>query len=64
MFCEIIRQILKSRAPVHVKLSLFHSVFYPIKRISIAFVRFCFIVPFMYPVAVVLSVSIGVGGRV
>jgi hypothetical protein len=29
-----------------------------------AFVRFCFIVPFMYSVAVVLSVSIGVGGCV
>jgi hypothetical protein len=27
-----------------------------------AFVRFCFIVPLLYPVAVVLSVSIGVGG--
>jgi hypothetical protein len=25
-------------------------------------VRFCFIVPLLYPVAVVLSVSIGVGG--
>jgi hypothetical protein len=29
---------------------------------SMAFVRFCFMVPLMYPVAVVLSVSIGVGG--
>jgi hypothetical protein len=29
---------------------------------SIAFVRFCLIVPLLYPVAVVLSVSIGVGG--
>jgi hypothetical protein len=29
---------------------------------SIAFVRFCFIVPLLYPVAVVLSVSNGVGG--
>jgi hypothetical protein len=29
-----------------------------------AFVRFCFIVPLLYPVAVVLSVSIGVGGCV
>jgi hypothetical protein len=27
-----------------------------------AFVRFCLIVPLLYPVAVVLSVSIGVGG--
>jgi hypothetical protein len=29
---------------------------------SMAFVRFCFIVPLLYPVAVVLSVSIGMGG--
>jgi hypothetical protein len=29
---------------------------------SMAFVRFCYIVPLLYPVAVVLSVSIGVGG--
>jgi hypothetical protein len=29
---------------------------------SVAFVRFCLIVPLMYPVVVVLSVSIGVGG--
>jgi hypothetical protein len=29
---------------------------------SMAFVRFCLIVPLLYPVAVVLSVSIGVGG--
>jgi hypothetical protein len=29
---------------------------------SIALVRFCFIVPLLYPVAVVLSVSNGVGG--
>jgi hypothetical protein len=29
-----------------------------------AFVRFCLIVPLLYPVAVVLSVSIGVGGCV
>jgi hypothetical protein len=27
-----------------------------------AFVRFCFIVPLLFPVAVVFSVSIGVGG--
>jgi hypothetical protein len=27
-----------------------------------AFVRFCFIVPLLYPVALVLSVSIDVGG--
>jgi hypothetical protein len=27
-----------------------------------AFMRFCFIVPLLYHVAVVLSVSIGVGG--
>jgi hypothetical protein len=27
-----------------------------------ALVRFCFIVPLLYPVAVILSVSIGVGG--
>jgi hypothetical protein len=31
MLCEIIRQILISRAPVYIKLSLFHSVLYPIK---------------------------------
>jgi hypothetical protein len=31
MFCEIIRQILKSRAPVYVKLALFHSILDPIK---------------------------------
>jgi hypothetical protein len=29
---------------------------------SMAFVRFCFIVPLLYSVAVVLSVYIGVGG--
>jgi hypothetical protein len=44
------------------ELTLFDSVFYPIKRMSIALLRFCFIVPLMYPVAVVLSVSNGVGG--
>jgi hypothetical protein len=60
--CEIICQILIAWAPVHIKLALFHSVFNPIKRISIAFVRFCFIVPLLYPVEVVLYVSIGVGG--
>jgi hypothetical protein len=31
IFCEIICQILISRAPVYIKLSLFHSVLYPIK---------------------------------
>jgi hypothetical protein len=31
MFCEIIRQIFKSRAPVHVKLALFHPILDPIK---------------------------------
>jgi hypothetical protein len=31
------------------------------KRMSMAFVRFCFIVPLMYPVEVVFSVSIDLG---
>jgi hypothetical protein len=42
VFCEIIRQILKARAPVHVKLALFHSVFYPIKMHIHGFCPFLF----------------------
>jgi hypothetical protein len=42
MFCEIICQILISRAPVHVKLALFHSVFYPIKAHVHGFCAFLF----------------------
>jgi hypothetical protein len=42
MFCEIICQILIARAPVHIKLSLFHSVFYPIKMHIHFFCAFLF----------------------
>jgi hypothetical protein len=42
MFCEIIRQILVARSPVHVKLALFHSVFYPIKTYIHGFCAFLF----------------------
>jgi hypothetical protein len=42
MFCEIIVQILKTRAPVYIKLSLFHSVFYPIKAPIHCFCAFLF----------------------
>jgi hypothetical protein len=64
LFCEIIRQILIAWAPVHVKLSLFHSVFYPIKMHIHGFCAILFYcaIDVMYPVAVVLSVSISVGG--
>jgi hypothetical protein len=58
VFCEI----LISRAPVHIRLSLFYSVFYPIKTHIHCFCAFFLIVPLLHPVAVVLSVSIGVGG--
>jgi hypothetical protein len=42
MFCEIIREILKSRAPVYVKLALFHSIFDPIKAHVHGFFAFLF----------------------
>jgi hypothetical protein len=31
MFCETIHQILRTRAPIQIKLALLHSVFDPIK---------------------------------
>jgi hypothetical protein len=46
MFCEIICQILIARAPVHIKLALFHSVFDPIKahiHCFCAFLFYCYI---------------------
>jgi hypothetical protein len=50
--------MLVSGAPVHMELTLFDYVFYPIKRMLIALLRFCFIVRLLYPVAMVLSVLI------
>jgi hypothetical protein len=49
VFCKIIGQILVSWAPIDMKLTLFDSVFDPIKS-----VRLCIIVSLLYPVAVVL----------
>jgi hypothetical protein len=43
MLCEIIiRQILIVQAPVHIKLALFHSFFYPIKAHIHCFCAFLF----------------------
>jgi hypothetical protein len=42
VFFEIIRQILKARAPVYVKLALFHSIFDPIKAHVHGFCTFLF----------------------
>jgi hypothetical protein len=42
VFCEIIRQILKSWAPVHVKLALFHPILDPIKAHIHGFCAFLF----------------------
>jgi hypothetical protein len=41
-FCEIIHQILKARAPVHIKLALFHPFFDPIKAHIHGFCAFLF----------------------
>jgi hypothetical protein len=60
VFCEIVRQILKTWSPVNFKLALFHPIFDPIKA-HIHGLCFCLIVPLMYPVGVILSVSSGVG---
>jgi hypothetical protein len=62
VFCEIIRQILKARAPIYIKLALFHPIFDQIKLHIHGFCAFRFIVPLLYPVAVLLSVSICLGG--
>jgi hypothetical protein len=62
MFCKIIPQISASWAPINMKLSLFDPVFHPTEAHIHGRVRFCFIVPLLYPVTVVLSVCKGVGG--
>ena len=59
---EIVGTICLALAPINLKLSLANLIADHIKFISIAFDRFCLTVSVAIPLAVLLSVAIGVAG--
>ena len=62
VFGGIVSKIGVTALPVDVELSSYVAIFEPIKRMSMAFERFCLMDEVTMPCAVVLLVCMGVGG--